>query len=126
MRPGTEQPSPHSRRKSSVTEVDRHVAVPSAPTTFFLASESDLHKAMSATFIANAPGIPNSSTRDESKMCDNAAASTHGVSSFGEVFGQKNTLYGEDEKEDNDNDGIYRLFKRKRKASKSDPSPDAS
>lgn len=126
MRPGTEQPSPHARRKSSVTEVDRHVVVPATPTTFFLASESDLHKAMSATSTANASDVPNSSTRDDSKASDNAAASTHSGSSLGEAFGPKNTLHGEDEREDNDNDGIYRLFRRKRKASKSDPSPDAS
>ncbi len=126
MRPGTEQPLPHVRRKSSVTEVDRHIVAPAAPTTFFLASESDLHKAMNAPSTANTPGIPNSSTCDDSKMSDTAAASTHGVSSFGEAFGPKNTLHGEDEREDNDNDGIYRLFRRKRKASKSDSSPDAS
>lgn len=129
MRPGTEQPSPHTRRKSSVTEADRHVAVPAAPTTFFLASESDLHKAMNAatTTTTNPTGIPNSSTRDDNKMMsDNAAASTHGVLCLGEAFGAKNTLHEEDEREDNDNDGIYRLFRRKRKASKSEPSPDAS
>jgi hypothetical protein len=59
-------------------------------------------------------------------MSDNATASTHGLSNLGEAFGSKNTLHGEDEREDNDNDVIYRLFRRKRKASKSDPSPDAS
>lgn len=59
-------------------------------------------------------------------MGDTAAASTHGVSSLGEALGPKNTLHGEDEREDNDNDGIYRLFRRRRKASTSDASPDAS
>ena len=123
MRPGTEQPSPRARRKSSVTDIDRHTVVPAAPTTFFLASESDLHKAMNATPSANVSGIPSSSTRDDSKMSE---AGTHGVSSLGEAFGTKTTLRGDDEREDNDNDGIYRLLRRKRKASKSDPSPDTS
>ena len=81
-----------------------------------------MHKAMNATSTANASGIPSSSTRDDNMMSDNEAVST----GLGEAFGTKNTLHGDDEREDNDNDGIYRLFKRKRKASKSDPSPDAS
>lgn len=109
-----------------MTDVDRNGIVPAAPTTFFLASESDVHKAMNAGSTVNAAGIPSSSTHDDTKISDNVAARTSGVQSLGEALGNKDTLRGEDEREGNDNDGIYRLFRRKRKASKSEPSPNAS
>lgn len=72
-------------------------------------------------------GQPDRPAKDESRISDKDTASSFGVQSIAdaliEAFGDKGKGGQEEEPEEQGNDGIYRLFRRKRKASKSDPLP---
>jgi len=125
MRPGPDPPLPRPRRKSSSADADVHALQgTAAPTTFFLASESDMQKAMSSQPEPTLPSTPTLPKKEESNTSDNGSES-FGIQSIedtlSEAFGDKTQNEREDDPEEQGNEGIYRLFRRKRKASKSEP-----
>jgi len=84
-----------------------------------------MQKAMSSQpepTLSNTPTLPK---KDESIISDKDSDGSFGIQSIedtlGEAFGDKNQTEKEDEPEEQGGEGIYRLFRRKRKASKSEP-----
>lgn len=89
-----------------------------------------MQKAMSSQPQTGPSSAAGPSRMDESKVGDKDTASSFGVQSIEDAltdaFGDKSKTGKEEEAEERGNDGIYRLFRRKRKSSKSDPLPEAT
>jgi hypothetical protein len=112
--PGVDPPPLRSRKSSSA---DVHQPLPAGPTTFFLASESDIERVMAS----NSSPMPLSQTGSPSKADKKISRdSTYGVQSLedalGDVFGPKSEDGAADQETDEDNgDMLYRLLRMRKK-----------